>query len=335
MIQARPFACRSMRLFFAATALALAATALPINAQAWKPEKTVEIVAPAGPGSGFDSTARAIQKILQDKTLIGVPVSVLNKPGAGGAIAWAYINQYAGDGHYLALASGSLVANAITGSGTLKYTDVTPIAQLFSEYSAMATASSSRINTGADLIARVKADPASVTFGLATSLGGVSHAALGLVLHSAGVDVRKLRIAVFKSSPEAIAALLGGHIDAVISPIGLFVPHAQAGKLRIVGVTAPNRLGGYLAATPTWREQGFDAVLATWRNVVGPKGMQPQQVDYWSAVLEKLTATDEWKKSLEKNFWVNTYMNSVNTQKHLESENRVWRSILMELGLAR
>src|SRR5688572_7958424 len=130
------------------------------GAQSWAPSKPVEIVVPTTPGGSVDLTARLLQKILQETGLVKVPVTVVNKPGGGGAVSVAYLNQHAGDAHYVAINSPNLIANDLNGRG--RFTEVTPIANLFSEYTVIAVRADSPIRDGKDFIARLRKDPASL-----------------------------------------------------------------------------------------------------------------------------------------------------------------------------
>ncbi|MCE9639319.1 MAG: tripartite tricarboxylate transporter substrate binding protein, partial [Betaproteobacteria bacterium] len=101
-------------------------------AQAWEPRKTVEIVVRADPGGALDITARQLQNIRRDKKILeGV---VLNKPGAGNAIAWTYLNQFPGDASRIAIATPNLFTNQLMGISPLTYRDVTPLAVMLTEY---------------------------------------------------------------------------------------------------------------------------------------------------------------------------------------------------------
>jgi putative tricarboxylic transport membrane protein len=94
----------------------------------WKPDKRVEIVVPNAPGGGNDRVGRIIQKIIQENRLVDVVINVVNKPGGGGVIGFTYLNQHPGDGHYMAIASVTLLTDHISGRTALSYTDVVPIA---------------------------------------------------------------------------------------------------------------------------------------------------------------------------------------------------------------
>ena len=88
----------------------------------------------SAPGGSNDKTARTVEKTLIEKRLLPTTLTVINKPGGGGNIALTYVSQKAGDAHYLAVATPSLLTNHITGSSPLNYTDFTPIASLFNDY---------------------------------------------------------------------------------------------------------------------------------------------------------------------------------------------------------
>ncbi|MBI3938244.1 MAG: tripartite tricarboxylate transporter substrate binding protein, partial [Betaproteobacteria bacterium] len=268
--------------------LALALFTLQAGAQQWKPARNVEIVAPSGAGGGSDGIARLVQKLIQDHRLVEVPVAVVNRPGAGGAIAWGSLNQHQGDGHFVAISTANLLTNYITGKSALNYTDLTPIAQLFSESVAAAVRADSPIRDGKELLERLKSDASALSIAMGTTLANPNHIALALATRAAGGDARKLKAVVFPAAAQGMAALLGGHVEVVASPAYNLIPHMQAGRIRILAVSAPRRLAGALAGVPTWREQGAEVVVDNMRGVVGPKALGAAQVSYWEAVLSRM-----------------------------------------------
>ena len=326
--------CTMTRRWCALLALALAAPAAEAQT-GWRPEKNVEIVVGAGAGAAADATARALQKIMQERKLIPVTSSVINKPGAGYALSWIYLNQHPGDGHYLGITTLALLTNGITGVNPLTYTDVTPLAQLFTDYVVLAVRGESPVKTGKDFIERLRHDPTALSIAIAASLGNQNHIATALALKAGGVDVKKLKIVVFDSSAVSVTALLGGHVDAVAATATNVLAHMQTGKVRVIGISSPQRLSGQLAGIPTWKEQGYNAVFGNWRGVVGPKGLKPPQIAYWEDVLAKVVETPEWKKDMEQNFWSNAYLNSRDSRKFLEEEQAQLKGILTELGLVK
>ncbi len=113
------------------------------------------------------------------------------------------------------------------------------------------------------------------------------------------------------------------------------IPFLAAGKMRVLGITAPQRLPGALAGVPTWKEQGVDVHITNWRLLAGPKGMTTAQIAYWDGVIAKLVKTDEWKKDLDNNVFENTYMNSDEAKRYLKTQFDQFHTALTEVGLAK
>lgn len=327
---------RGLRLLLAAILVA-AGTAWPAASPAadWQPGKNVELIAGAGPGAGIDITARTLQKIVQDRKLMSSSVTVINKPGGGGAVAWNYLNQHAGDGHFLAITVPGILTNHITGKSPITYTDITPVVQLLSDYVAWTVRADSPIRSGRDLVEKLRADPASVSIAVGIGLGTPNHIASVLAAKAAGIDIRKLKFVVLNSSGESIAAALGGHVDVVASSPLSASNQIRSGQLRPIAVSSPSRLDGLFSSVPTWKEQGIDVVLANWRGVIGPKGMSGPQVSFWENVFASVTASEEWIASVRKNLWENTFTNSEGSRRFLESQYKEFKSVLSDLGLAR
>ncbi|HOO65164.1 MAG TPA: tripartite tricarboxylate transporter substrate binding protein, partial [Synergistaceae bacterium] len=129
------FWLRLVGVVLVAGALCFAGAAL---AEEWKPTRPVEIVAPAGPGGGWDRQARIIQRVCKEKGLVDKPIIVTNKPGGGGATGWTYLKGKAGKGEYLACTSSLLLLNNILGTSELMYNDFTPIAAMQTEWEVVA-----------------------------------------------------------------------------------------------------------------------------------------------------------------------------------------------------
>lgn len=327
---------RALRLsqhFFAAT-LALSPAIVQAQQSAWKPTQPVELISSTGVGGAQDRLARTIQAVLESGKLIPAPAVVVNKPGGSGALSVAYLNQHAGDGHYVLLSSALMLSNHIMGKGKLNYTDITPIAQLFHEYSAVVVKVDSPIKTGADLIARMKASPESVSIGT-TVLGTSHHLSIAKAVKAAGLDPRKIKIVNFKSGTDAITATMGGHITATVSSVSNAVALVKAGSVRIVAVSAPKRLGGDLAEVPTWKELGYESVSSNFRTVFGARGLAPAPVQYWEQTMLKVAASPAWLKQVENNYWVSEPLDSAATRQYLNAEYKTLQGLLGELGLAK
>ena len=242
----------------------------------WKPGKSVEFIVPAGPGGSNDKIPRLIQSIIQDQKMMEVPISVVNKPGGNQSIGMLYLNQRPGDGHFLAFVSASLVTNSIVAASPELFKNVTPVAILLSEYVTFVVKSDSPIKTVKDLLERLKKDASSINIALSSAIGNHNHIAIAMVAKAVNVDPKLLKIAVFKSSSEVVTALLGGHVNVAITPPSNIVPFLQSRDVRIIGVSAPSRLGGELASVPTLVESGLPGFDVTgWYSLLAPAGTPP------------------------------------------------------------
>ncbi|MGH8699885.1 MAG: tripartite tricarboxylate transporter substrate binding protein [Burkholderiales bacterium] len=316
-------------------ALAVALAAAGARAQsAWKPERPVELIATNAPGGGSDRILRIMIKILQERRYVPTPVAVVNKPGGGSSVAYNYVNQHAGNGHYLVMGSRSLLTNHIAGHGP-SYTEMTPVVRLFDEYIAVTVKPVSPIKSGKDLIRFMRSDPAAISFGIATSLGAPNHAGAAAALKAAGIDIKKMKNVIFPSGGAASTALLGGHLDVVPISVGFGAQLLRNNQVRIIAVTSPQRLPGILKDVPTWKEQGYDAVVEQWRVLVGPKAMTAGQIAYWESVFRRIMDADDWKNELETNFWTANYQTSAETRTFLAKDNEDAKAFLAELGLAK
>lgn len=300
----------------------------------WLPSRAIELIVGVTPGGGVDRTARTIQRIVHERRLIDAPMVVSNKPGGGGTISLAYLNQRVGDAHYLEISATSLLTNQIISRTSVGHRDFTPIVMLYDEYLGFAVTADSPIKDGRQLLEALRsADPPPI--GIATSAGNTNHIGAALVARSAGVDARRLKVVVFGSGGESMTALLGGHVGLVVTPSANLIPHLQAGRMRVLGVSAPRRIEGALASVPTWGEQGVDAIVANWRPVIGAKGWSAAQIAYWEDVFGKLVNTDDWRNDIARLGGIPRHLGSRDLAAFFDAEHARFRVILTELGLAK
>jgi len=300
----------------------------------WKPTTNVEMTVPAGAGSALDLTARMFARIAQERRIVETPIVVANRPGGGQRIAITYISQRPADGHFISMSTPSLLTNQITGTSPIGYGELAPIAMLVNEYYAFAVRSDAAIANGRDLVQRFAKDVNSVSIGIA-NVGGTGHIVCALAVKGAGADVRRMKTVAFSGGAQATTALLGGHVELVASSIVNVLPHVQAGKLRVVAVTAPKRVGGALAQVPTWREQGLDLAIGGWQGVVGPPGMREEQIAYWEGVFSRIVKSEEWQRYLRETLGDDIHVGSAGSRKFMENEYRDLRGVFVDLGLAK
>ena len=304
----------------------------PAVAQQWKPARNVDIVVASGAGGSSDRSARVVQKLLQANPAF-TSISVTNRPGGGGTVAWTFLAQHPGDPHYIATFSPTMLTNQILGIGKLSYQDFTPLSILLREYVIVTVNADSPLGSAQGLVERLRKDPNSVSFAFASSPGNHNHVLIGMIMKAAGADPRKAKIVIQKSGGAGATALLGGHIDVLVGAPANVLPHIEAGKLRALGLGAPKRQPNRLADIPTFREQGIDAVFFSWRGFIAPKELTQAQIAFWDDAFGKAVQSEDWKKDLEKNAWSEDFMGHAETRRHLDSEHQLITRMLSELGV--
>ncbi|MFN7752264.1 MAG: tripartite tricarboxylate transporter substrate binding protein [Pseudomonadota bacterium] len=264
-----------------------------VSAQpAWKPSRTVELVVFASPGGGNDKAARALQKIWADNKIVDAVVA--NRVGGGGTLAYSYVSQKAGDGHYIAIAQAGILTNQLAGRTPLSLADMTVLPYIGTEPVSLSVRTDSPIRTLKDFADRLRKDPSSLTISPGSTLASTNHFVVALLARAVGADPRKLRMVTFGGGAEAAANVLGGHIDAMVNASNNAVPHVQAGKMRILGLASPKRVAS-LPDVPTFRESGFDVLQDSWSGFMGPRGLAAPRGAVWADVFARPMTPPEWK----------------------------------------
>ena len=220
---------RAARIAIAVFMASLVIALQPADAQ-WKPDKAIEIIAPSGPAGTTDRTARVVARILQKYKMVDVPIHVVNKPGGSGTIGYTYLNQHAGDGHYIIIGTSGSISNYITGTVPFNYTDFTSVAMLFDEWMSVNVQAGSPMKAARDLVDRLKQNPEALVFGISTSRSGGNFTTLMTCLRAAGIDIRRVKTVIFQGGGATTQALLGGHVEAINTGAGQHGRVSQAGQ---------------------------------------------------------------------------------------------------------
>ncbi|QEY21951.1 tripartite tricarboxylate transporter substrate binding protein [Psychrobacillus sp. AK 1817] len=300
------------------------------------PKNNITLVAPSGAGGGWDLTARAIAKTLNDTKLVEKPITVENKPGGGGAVYMAeFATKEVKNDHVLMVKSPPILINnnKAEGNSPYGYKDTTPLAQLTRDYGAIVVKNDSKFESLQDVLDAIKADPKAVTLAGGSAPGSMDHLVGVLPAHEAGIDPKSVKYVPYDGGGEAVAALLGGNADVIATDASTIATYVKSGDVRVLAVSSSERLEGELAEVPTFKESGIDAEFTIWRGIFGPKEMSEGAVTYWSEKLEKMTETDEWKAELERNGWASEYRNSEDFTAYLEEQDEVIVELLTALGM--
>jgi putative tricarboxylic transport membrane protein len=298
---------------------------------AWRPQHDIELVAGTPPGGGQDRPARVLIDLLED--LVGVPIKLTNIPGRGGGNAWDYLAEHPGDPHVLAINSPTIITNRLLGESDLGFAALTPLANLYTEYLVFVVRPDTAMQTAQQLLTQLGNDPAGIRIAFATAIGNMNHMALAKITQQAGGNVTLLRTDVFESARYAVAHVVEGRADLAVITATSAVPELDAATLRAIAVSAPARMSGPFAQTPTWDEIGIDCVVGTWRGVIGTSRMTGPQIAFWENALLTAVRGEPWRTELARHHWVDTYLGAAATRDFLGGELVIMKSALDALGL--
>ena len=314
------------RMLLGAVALAMLAMTGAAGAADYK------VMAPAAPGGGWDQTARSMQTALQDEGISG-SVQVINVGGAGGTIGLAqFVNQSSGDPTQLIVGGYVMVGAILTNASPVTLEQVTPIARLTGEYETIVVPAASDIQSMADLVAKLKADPGSVSWA-GGSAGGTDHITAGLIAKAVGVDPTKVNYIAFAGGGEALAAILGNQVTVGISGYGEFDAQVKAGTLRAIGISSEERVAGI--DVPTFKEQGVDVAIQNWRMVAAAPGISDEQRTAILADIDRMVQSKTWKTILADKGWADTYLAGDDFKAQLARDVESTSAILKEIGLVK
>jgi putative tricarboxylic transport membrane protein len=281
----------------------------------------LRFLVPNAPGGGYDITARTAAKAMEDGGITGA-VEVFNLPGAGGTVGLGRtVNESGNDRLVMSMGLG-VVGAVYTNDSPATLADVTPIARLTQETEIVVVGKDSPLRTFEDLRAAWTADPGAVPVGGGSSPGGPDHLAPMLMAEGMGIDPRTVNYISYDG---------GGKVAFGVSGLSEYADQIEAGELRVLAVTAPQRVPGVDA--PTLKEAGVDVEFTNWRGLVAPPGLsdegRAELVDAFTALRE----SPEWTEALERNGWQDAYLPGDDFAAFLRSENDRVAGVLRNLGL--
>jgi tripartite-type tricarboxylate transporter receptor subunit TctC len=292
------------------------------------PEKPITFVVPWPAGGGSDISMRLVADAASKK--FGQPVVVVNKPGAGGAVGMREIASAPPDGYTVGMAATGLVARQYTNPKANLMTDVQPVVFFGSDAAALSVRADLGLNTLADFVKYAKANPGKVRNGNDPP-GGTSFIAVAVIENALGI---KLTRVPYQGYAPTVAALLAGEVQSATVPLPDIIQHVKAGKVKALAITAEQR--HYLAPdVPTFKEQGYNVVVGTWRAVVAPKGIPADRMRVLEAkFLEALKDPEFVKRASEAGFTVGA-KDSRETMAFIKSFDEALYPILLEAGLVK
>ena len=274
-------------------ALALALALCDSQAQQSRP---VRMISGFPPGGNVDILARVFAASLSES--IGRPVVVEARVGAGGQIALEVLKAAAPDGNTICLTpDASLIVRPLTMK-TAPYdplNDFTAVAHVGAQDYAFAINAALPAKDLREFAVWAKANPAAANFGSAGQ-GGATHFLGMLVGEAIGAPLQQVP---YNGSGPGVAALVAGQISSTVQPVGTVLAQAQAGKLRVVGITGAERSPA-LPGVPTFAELGYASLtVSNWFGIFAPAHMPPDVVSQYNSVFVKAMRTQVMKDRLQ------------------------------------
>jgi putative tricarboxylic transport membrane protein len=312
----------------AASLLALGA-ALPAAAQ--QTHDRIHFLIPGGAGGGWDGAARGVGEALTAAGIVG-NASYENMSGGGGGLAFTYLIDNAASNHgTLMVQSTPLIIRGLTGEISQTFRDAVPVAGVLGDYAALVVAADSPIQSFGDFLDAYAANPDAVATGGGSVPGGMDHLVASLVLEAAGVNAEDVQYIPYDAGGAAMAALLSGEIQALSTGFSEAVDMAAAGEVRILGVTAKERLPEF-PDVPTFAEQGADMEFVNWRGFFGAPGLSAEQSAAYVEALRTMMETPEWEEVRARNGWTNIWYAGDDFHRFLENQEEEMRSMMVDLG---
>ncbi|WP_433803750.1 Bug family tripartite tricarboxylate transporter substrate binding protein [Actinomycetospora sp. CA-084318] len=293
--------------------------------------KGLQLMVPNSPGGGYDVTARAAARAMEDAGLSGA-VEVFNLPGAGGTVGLRRLVNDAGDDRTIMSMGLGVVGSVYSNDSPVTLRQTTPIARLTEETEILVVPADSPFRDLDQLLDDWRANPAALPVGGGSSPGGPDHLAPMLTAKAAGIDPKAVNYVPYDGGGDLLAAVLGGKVGLGVSGLGEFADQVASGDLRVLAVTAGERVPGVDA--PTLREAGVDVEFTNWRGLVAPPDLSAEQRAELVAAAGALHDSPEWREVLERNDWQDAYLPGDAFGAFLAAEDERVAGVLRELGLA-
>lgn len=288
----------------------------------------VSLIAPAGAGGGWDGAAREIQQTMREEGSVVNP-TVVNIPGAGGTIGLSQLMEMPGNNTTLMVMGITMLgAININGSG-VSIDEVTPIARITDDYDVLVVPADSPYETVDDVMQEMAKDPRNFPWG-GGSLGSLDQMIIAQLAQEADIDPKEVNYMAHSGGAELATALLSGTIDASVSGYNDFSDQIEAGRLKMLGISAEEPVDGI--DTPTMIEQGYDVSLVNWRGVVAPPGLEDEDVEELRTIMREVLESDTWADVLERNQWADSSLIGEDFEKNLEEERIIVDDIWKQLG---
>ncbi len=277
---------------------ALLPLAFSAAAQDTFPSRPIQMIVPFPPGGVADITGRPTAHVMGK--LLKQSVVVQNKPGAGGSVGAAQAARAAPDGYTILMALSSIsvlpAADRLQGrTPAYELDQFAPIALISADPTVLVVREDGPYKTLKELVDAAKARPGTINYG-SSGVYGTLHVAMEIFASAAGI---KLFHIPYQGGGPAVAALLGGQIDALASGPSAAIGQIKAGKMRALAVWGDKRLAS-LPDVPSMKELGYDATFYIWSGLFAPAATPQSAMTKLRDAARRTTGDPEFKEAMAK-----------------------------------
>lgn len=261
------------------------------------PDRAINLMVAFPPGGSTDIGARVVSSIAEK--MLGQPIVVVNKGGAGGQVGWTDLSRQKPDGYnigFLNLPATNTAYLDPARQAIFNEKSFTPIINQVLDPGVVWVAASSPYKTLKDVIDAAKAKPGEVR---AATTGILSDDHLAILMVEEAVPGVKFRIVHLLGGAAQMKETLGGNVDVSFDNVGSIVKQVRGGQVRALAVM-DNERSKFLPDVPTMKELGYPTVISSsTRGIAGPKGMKPEVVAKLADTLEKAMHDPEHQKKMD------------------------------------
>ncbi len=292
------------------------------------PDKPVRLVIPFGAGGPIDGIGRLLADLLRER--LGQPFLIDNRPGAGGSLGIRAVVQAPPDGSAFVLTSASLasIPALYPSAGLDPRRAMTPISLVADVPTALVVNAASGLADVPTLLRVARQQPGTLTYG-SGGVGSSNHLAGALFAHVAGLDLTHVS---YRGAAAAMTALYAGEIDMVFASTVETLPHVQAGRARLLGVTSAARVAA-LPEVPAVAEWVPGYVALNWYAIAGPLGLPAETVARFSATLASLRGLDQVRQRFAAAGTEPLLAGPAALRQRLDEEVPQWQRVIAAAGI--
>ena len=291
----------------------------------------IHFLIPAGPGGGWDGTARGVGEALIKSGLV-TKVSFENLSGGGGGRAIAKLIETASrQEETLLVNSTPIVVRSLQKIFPQSFRDLTPIASVIADYGCFVVRKDSPYGNWQQIITAFTIDARQIKVAGGSVRGSTDHLVVAKAIKAGGVDPRRVVYVPYDGGGKAMMGLLSGESQLLSTGLSETLDLAIAGEVKILAVTAPDRLA-QVPDVPTLKELGYDLIFANWRGFFGPPDMSPDRARKSMEILAQLIKTEEFETVRSRNGWAILFQSGEDFYRFLEQQEREIGHMMRDLG---